>query len=354
MTIPTEPIGSIPRPAELLTAMQARAAGQISEEQLRAAEQSAIRATITRLEATGSPIITDGEQTKSSFATYPLHGLTNLDGDGVVIPFADGHTRQLPKLTAGPFRYGRHALAFLRAAQKYAHRPVKQAVISASALSLLYPPAGIADYSREIFIEDLIEEARRDIRECLEAGAACVQIDFTEGRLALKLDPSGGLLNSFIELNNQVLDAFSAAERVRIGVHTCPGGDHDSTHSADVDYVSLLPHLFRLNAGRFYVQLASEPDRRRVLGAIRSILQPNQMLFVGVVDPIRPSVETPEEVRLRVLEAAEFIPLESLGTTDDCGFSPFADDTSTSRETAFAKIKSRVEGTQLASQSLGV
>jgi len=354
MTIPTEPIGSIPRPAELLTAMQARAAGQISEEQLRAAEQSAIRATITRLEATGSPIITDGEQTKSSFATYPLHGLTNLDGDGVVIPFADGHTRQLPKLTAGPFRYGRHALAFLRAAQKYAHRPVKQAVISASALSLLYPPAGIADYSREIFIEDLIEEARRDIRECLEAGAACVQIDFTEGRLALKLDPSGGLLNSFIELNNQVLDAFSAAERVRIGVHTCPGGDHDSTHSADVDYVSLLPHLFRLNAGRFYVQLASEPGRRRVLGAIRSILQPNQMLFVGVVDPIRPSVETPEEVRLRVLEAAEFIPLESLGTTDDCGFSPFADDTSTSRETAFAKIKSRVEGTQLASQSLGV
>jgi 5-methyltetrahydropteroyltriglutamate--homocysteine methyltransferase len=354
MTIPTEPIGSIPRPAELLTAMQARAAGQISEEQLRAAEESAIRATITRLEATGSPIITDGEQTKSSFATYPLHGLTNLDGDGVVIPFADGHTRQLPKLTAGPFRYGRHALAFLRAAQKYAHRPVKQAVISASALSLLYPPAGIADYSREIFIEDLIEEARRDIRECLEAGAACVQIDFTEGRLALKLDPSGGLLNSFIELNNQVLDAFSAAERVRIGVHTCPGGDHDSTHSADVDYVSLLPHLFRLNAGRFYVQLASEPDRRRVLGAIRSILQPNQMLFVGVVDPIRPSVETPEEVRLRVLEAAEFIPLESLGTTDDCGFSPFADDTSTSRETAFAKIKSRVEGTQMASQSLGV
>jgi 5-methyltetrahydropteroyltriglutamate--homocysteine methyltransferase len=354
MTIPTEPIGSIPRPAELLTAMQARAAGQISDEQLRAAEESAIRATITRLEATGSLIITDGEQTKSSFATYPLHGLTNLDGDGVVIPFADGHTRQLPKLTAGPFRYGRHALAFLRAAQKYAHRPVKQAVISASALSLLYPPAGIADYSREIFIEDLIEEARRDIRECLEAGAACVQIDFTEGRLALKLDPSGGLLNSFIELNNQMLDAFSAAERVRIGVHTCPGGDHDSTHSADVDYVSLLPHLFRLNAGRFYVQLASEPDRRRVLGAIRSILQPNQMLFVGVVDPIRPSVETPEEVRLRVLEAAEFIPLESLGTTDDCGFSPFADDTSTSRETAFAKIKSRVEGTQLASQSLGV
>src|ERR1700728_515035 len=354
MPIPTEPIGSIPRPPELLATMQAHAAGKASAEQLKTAEESALRDTIARFDETGSPILTDGDQTKPSFAAYPLAGLKNLAAGGVTIPFADGHTRQLPKLTGGPFRYAVKAVSYLSAAQRNTTKPVKQAVISASALSLLYPQEGIDGYSRDEFLKDLLDEAERDIRECLEAGAACVQIDFTEGRLALKLDPSGGLLNSFIELNNQVLDAFSAAERVRIGVHTCPGGDHDSTHSADVDYVSLLPHLFRLNAGRFYVQLASEPDRRRVLGAIRSILQPNQMLFVGVVEPIRPSVETPEEVRLRLLEAAEFITLESLGTTDDCGFSPFADDTSTSRETAFAKIKSRVEGTQMASQSLGV
>jgi 5-methyltetrahydropteroyltriglutamate--homocysteine methyltransferase len=231
---------------------------------------------------------------------------------------------------------------------------LKQAVISASALSLLYPQNGLPGYSREAFLEDLIHEAARDIRECLDAGAACVQIDFTEGRLAIKLDPSGGLLNAFIDLNNQVLDRFTAAERSRIGVHTCPGGDHDSTHSADVDYAGLLPGLFRLNVGRFYIQLASEPDRGRVLGAIRKLLQPEQVLFVGVTDPINPTIETPQEVRDRVLEAAKFIAIESLGTTDDCGFSPFADDTSTSRETAFAKVKSRVEGTILAAKVLGV
>src|ERR1700734_754771 len=151
MPIPTEPIGSIPRTAELLTALRDHAAGKISDTQLETAEEVALRDTIAGLEAVGSPMITDGEQTKPSFATYPLSGLSNLASDGVLIPFADGHTRQLPKLTAGPFRYGLHALAFLRAAQKYAHRPVKQAVISASALSLLYPPEGIADYSREIF-----------------------------------------------------------------------------------------------------------------------------------------------------------------------------------------------------------
>jgi 5-methyltetrahydropteroyltriglutamate--homocysteine methyltransferase len=354
MPIPTEPIESIPRTADLLAAMRAHAAGKISTEQLKTAEESALRDTISRLEQTGSPVITDGEQTKPSFATHPLSGLGNLASDGVVIPFADGHTRQLPKLTAGPFRYGVHAVSYLSAAQRHAHRPLKQAVITASALSLLYPQSGIDGYSRESFLEGLIREAERDIRECLEGNAACVQIDFTEGRLALKLDPSGGVLNAFIDLNNRVLDRFNATERQRIGVHTCPGGDHDSTHSADVDYTSLLPALFRLKVGRYYVQLASEPDRRRVLACIRSLLKPGQLLFVGVTDPINPRVESPDEVRDRVLEVAELIPIDSLGTTDDCGFSPFADDTSTSRDTAFAKIKSRVEGTAMAAQVLGV
>ncbi len=353
MGIPTEPIGSVPRSSELLAAMTAHASGKISDAELSAVQDVALRETIAKLEATGSPVISDGEQTKPSFATYPMAGL-KLAADGVVIPFADGHTRQLPKLMGGPFRYGVKAVSYLRAAQKLTKVPVKQAVIAASALSLLYPAEGIPGYSREAFTDDLIREAASDIRECLDAGAACVQIDFTEGRLALKLDPSGGVLNAFVDLNNRVLANFSADERKRIGVHTCPGGDRDSTHSADVDYLGLLPMLFRLEAGRFYIQLASEPDRRRVLDAARKLLKPGVKLFVGVTDPISRRVETAEEVRDRVLEAAEFIPLDALGTTDDCGFSPFADDTSTSRETAFAKIRSRVEGTALASRALGV
>ena len=354
MPIPTEPIGSVPRSAELLIAMTEHAAGRIADEQLKAVQEEALRDTIARMEETGSRIITDGEQTKPSFATYPLAGLKNLAPDGVVIPFADGHTRQLPKLMAGPFAYGVHASSYLRAAKRYAQRPVKQAVISASALSLLYPAEGIAGYPREKFLDDLLSEAERDIRECLDGGAACVQVDFTEARLSLKLDPSAGLLKSFIALNNQVLDRFSTAERSRIGVHTCPGGDRDSTHSADVDYSALLPLLFELNAGRFYVQLASEPDRKKVLALLGKLVKPGQIIFVGVTDPINPAVETPEQVRDRVLEAAEFISLASLGTTDDCGFSPFADDTSTSRDIAFAKIRARVEGTALAGSKLKV
>ena len=181
-----------------------------------------------------------------------------------------------------------------------------------------------------------------------------MQLDFTEGRLSLKLDPSGGVLASLIDLNNQVLERFTESERSRIGVHTCPGGDQDSTHSLDVDYAGLLPRLFQLKAGNFYIQLASEPAPEKVLEIVARHLPPTARIFIGVTDPIDPRVETPGQVRDRILAAARHLPADRLGTCDDCGFAPFADDTSTSRDTAFAKIRARVEGTSLAARQLGL
>jgi 5-methyltetrahydropteroyltriglutamate--homocysteine methyltransferase len=352
MAIPTEPIGSIPRPIELIEAV---AKTDSDDPHLNPLYDAAIRDTVERFEATGSPVITDGEQRKyHNFWTYCVHGLPNTTSDGFKIPFAAGHTRRMLRLTRGPFRYKRYADSYMDVALRYAHMPLKQAVISPSALSLMYPAAGISNYSRDEFIHDLLRENEIEIQRCLAKGAHKVQIDFTEGRLAMKIDPSGGLLNSFIDLNNLALSRFSAEARQRIGIHTCPGGDRDSTHSADVDYEELLPSLFELKAGNFYIALAGERDPARVLGTIRKHMKPDQRIFVGVISPIDPRIETAEEVRERVLEAAKYIPIEQLGTTDDCGFSPFSDDTSTSRDTAFAKIRARVAGTRLAGQILGV
>jgi len=351
MQIPTEPIGSIPRPARLLEAIERT--GSDEHPTLLPLYEEAVRDTVARFEATGSPVITDGEQRKyHNFWTYPVHGLQNTAPDGFRIPFAAGHVRRMPRLTAGPFRYKRYADAFLDVAMRFARVPVKQAVISPSALSLMYPAEGLPGYSREEFIDDLVRECETEVRRCLQKGAHSVQIDFTEGRLAMKIDPSGHLLTSFVDLNNIALARFSVADRAKLGVHTCPGGDRDSTHSADVDYAELLPNLFQLKVGNFFVSLAGERDRRRVLGIIREHLKPGQRVFVGVIEPIVPRIETAAEVRDRTLEAAQFIPLEQLGTTDDCGFSPFCDDTSTTRETAFAKIRARIEGTALAARVL--
>ena len=135
MTLPTEPIGSIPRPEYLIEGLGAFAAGRIDAAAFAELESRALADTISRFEETGSPVVSDGEQGKPSFATYPLAGLTALAPDGVVIPFADGHTRRLPRLTAGPFRYATHADAYLTRAKALTGKPVKQAVIAASALS---------------------------------------------------------------------------------------------------------------------------------------------------------------------------------------------------------------------------
>jgi|SRR5450755_2154221 len=354
MSIPTEPIGSIPRPRELLAAIDA-AGGNATDPALEPLYEAAVRDTISEFEATGSPVISDGEQRKyQNFLTYSVHGSSNTSPDGFKIPFSAGHTRRMPRLTAKPFKYFRYADEYLGFALRFAHVPVKQAVISPSALSLLYPADGIVGYSREEFLNDLLDEHVIEVRRCLAKGASCVQIDFTEGRLAMKIDQSGSLLTRFIELNNLALARFSAEERRRLGVHTCPGGDRDSTHSADVDYAELLPSLFALDVANFYVALAGETDHEYVLKLIRDRVQPHQRVFVGVISPIDPRVETPEEVRDRILVAARYLPLKQLGTTDDCGFAPFCDDTSTSRATAFAKIRSRVQGTALAGRELGL
>jgi 5-methyltetrahydropteroyltriglutamate--homocysteine methyltransferase len=316
--------------------------------------EQAVQETIARLEATGSPVITDGEQRKfESFWTYSVHGSPNTAPDGFTIPFSDGHTRRMPRLTAGPFRYMRYADSYLDVAMRYATRPVKQAVISPSALSLLYPADELPGYSRDEFIADLLREHETEIRGCLAKGAYKVQIDFTEGRFAMKADPSGYLLHSFIDLINLALARFSAAERDRIAVHTCPGGDHHATHSADVDYATLLPKLFELNVGNFCVAVAREPHRLSVLNINMGAMKPGQRVFIGVVSPNDPRVDRPEEVRDRVMEAAEYIPIEQLGTCDDCGYAPFFDETSNSRDTTFAKIQARVEGTEMASRLIG-
>ena len=380
MPIPTEPVGSLPRPATLQAAYADYDAGKITHAQLEAEQDAACRDSITRMEAAGSPIVSDGEQRESSFATYPLTetlagtGLADhLAGDGQYFAiFTDGHHRQLPRITGGPFRYKTFASEFVKKSKAMTSKPIKQAVIAPSMLALLYPLDGeVEGYTREQFLSDICDECEKDIRQCFDAGAARVSIDFTEGRLACRNDPNNAwtgrnMLAGFIELNNRVLDRFSAEERVNIGIHTCPGGDCDATHSADVAYAEFLPSMFKMNAGYFLIQLASEPDKEHVYKLIgeHSRADANgvaQVAFIGVINPQDPRVETPQEVCDDLMLASKHIPKERLGATDDCGFSPFSIDVKpkhgspdAARDIAFQKIAARMEGVGMASEKLGL
>ena len=380
MPIPTELVGSLPRPMKLQEAYAEYDDGKISWEQLQQEQDAAAEDSIKRLEATGEPVVTDGEQRESSFATYPITdtlagtGLAdNLAGDGQFFAiFDDGHHRQLPRLTGGPFRYKTFASEFVKKNKQIASHDVKQAVIAPSMLMLLYPLEGEVDgYSRDQFLSDLCDEVEKDIRGCFDAGAVRVSVDFTEGRLANKNDsrnPWTGkdMLGEFIDLNNQVLDRFTPEERVNIGIHTCPGGDMDSVHSKDVPYEKLLTKMFNLNAGYFLIQCASEEDKEKVYRLCGEHRRDDangvsQRCFMGVINPLTPEVETPEQVRDDLVMAAEHIGADNLGATDDCGFSPFSRDEKPkhgspdfARDVAMQKISARLEGARMASDSLGV
>jgi methionine synthase II (cobalamin-independent) len=222
--IPTEHVGSIPRPLNLQKAFAKFDAGNISKAELEREQDAAVADTIKRFEATGSPIISDGEQRVSSFATYPIadtlagSGLApNLAPGGQYFAiFADGHNRQLPKVTGGPFRYNFYAGELVKKAVKMTNKPLHQAVIAPSMMYLLYQLDGdIPGYPLKQFEEDIVNECEKDIRSCFNAGAARVVMDFTEGRLAPRNDPRNpwttrNLLPYFIDLDNRVFDRFTA------------------------------------------------------------------------------------------------------------------------------------------------
>ncbi len=372
-TLPTEPVGSLPRTARLQRAVLDAETGLVSEDELLEEQDRAVRATLEQFAATGSPIVSDGEQRRQSFASYPLGTTANTDevGEGPVFAvFADGHHRVIPSLARAPFAFRAWASDDVRAARALTDLPLKQAVISPSMLSLMVPEAGLGDYSRGEFLEDVVEGCAEDIRRCFDSGAARVTIDFTEGRLALRRDlraPWAGpeALGGFIELINRVLDRLAPWQREAVGVHTCPGNDNDSAHSADVDYAELIPELFQIEAGYFLVQAASERDpdlvARLVGGQLRARAEGTRpRVLVGVTDPTSPKLETAEGIRDQLVRAARFIPPELLGSTDDCGFSPYLIDEKPrhgspdfARDVAFAKIAARVRGTRLAQEEIG-
>ena len=124
--------------------------------------------------------------------------------------------------------------------------------------------------------------------------------------------------------------------------------------------------MFRMNAGYFLIQLASEKDKEKVYKEIGATIRKDangvkQVAFIGVINPLDPRIESPEEVAGDLELAAKYIAKDQLGATDDCGFSPFSIDVKPkhgspdfAREVAFKKIKNRIEGVRIASEKLGI
>ena len=276
-----------PRPATLQEAYADYDAGKIEQGRLsRRSRTPRSRTRSSAYEATGSPIISDGEQRWSSLRDLPDHrharrhragADASAAGGQFFAIFADGHGRQLPQLDrrAVPLHHlrGRHA----DEVDRLRDRPMKQAVIAPSMLALLYPLKDPVDgYPRgRVRGRRWSTSARRTSARRSPPGAARVSVDFTEGRLATRDDPrnpwTGRRTAAALHRADQPRDGPLHAPRsgANIGVHTCPGGDRDSVHSADVPYNEpAAGRCSTINAGYFLIQLASERDKDPVYESI--------------------------------------------------------------------------------------
>ena len=116
----------------------------------------------------------------------------------------------------------------------------------------------------------------------------------------------------------------------------------------------------------FLIQMKSERNQEQVYKDIAASLRSDangvkQMAYIGVTNPGNPRVETAQEVCDQLVAAAKYIPKDQLGSTDDCGFSPFSIDVKPNhgspdfaRDVAFQKITARIQGTKMAAEVLGV
>ena len=381
MPIPTELVGSLPRPMKLQEAYQAYDDGSIDFAALQAEQDKAAEDSIKRLEQTGETYVTDGEQRESSFATYPITdtlagtGLAdNLAGDGQYFAiFDDGHHRQLPRLTGGPFRYKTFASEFVEKNKAVASKPVKQAVIAPSMLMLLYPLEDeIEGYSREQFLDDLCDEVEKDIRQAFDAGAVRVSIDFTEGRLANKNDSRNpwtnkDMLQEFIDLNNRVIDRFSPEERKNIGIHTCPGGDMRLgalqggalREAAEQDVPAqrgLLPHPVRERGGqgerlpaRAASTRATTPTACRRCASSASSTRSTRRSRRP-----RRSATGCSPRRSTSRRSASARPTTAASRRSAATRSPKHGSPDFARDVAMEKIANRIKGAQMASEELGI
>lgn len=115
------------------------------------------------------------------------------------------------------------------------------------------------------------------------------------------------------------------------------------------------------------MDISSEPDKESIYRQIGGLIRKDangvkQVAFIGVTNPRNPRVETAEEICEAILEASKYIPVDQLGATDDCGFSPFSMDVKPkhgggpdfARRIAFQKISARVKGAMMASEKLGI
>jgi 5-methyltetrahydropteroyltriglutamate--homocysteine methyltransferase len=323
-------VGSLLRPPHLVQAREALDAGRIGLREFKKTEDRAVDEAVALQEVAGLDVVTDGEFRRYAFFGHLIDAVEGFDKfGGWAIPFHDEQGKELVfkrPVVVEKLRWRRSMCAeefvYLRAR---AARPTKVTLISTQQAAAYYDPEKSkgAYPTRDAYLSDIVDLTRREVDELARLGCAYIQIDAPQ--YAALLDPAlrdgyrqrgsdpDRLIDACIEMDNAVIGSHSG---ITFGLHICRG-NNQSMFYASGGYEPIARVFQRSRAQRFLLEY--DDERSGGFEPLKSVPEDREVVL-GLVTTKKPRLETVDDLRRRIDEAATFLPLDRLALSPQCGF----------------------------------
>ena len=326
----SEVVGSLLRPAELADARRRVEAGALEPAAFKAIEDRAVDEAIRLQEDAGIDVVTDGELRRYAFYGHLVDAFDGFDKlGGWAIPFRDETGEELVlrrPVVVERLRWRRSMCAeewtYVRA---HARKPGKVTMLSAQQAAAYYDPEKSKDAygTRDEYLADVVDVSRREVQELVRLGCTYIQIDapqyaalldpkMREGYRQRGSDPEE-LIDRCIELDNAIIQGHPG---ITFGLHVCRG-NNQSKFYAEGDYEPIARIFEKTLFQRFLLEY--DDQRSGGFTPLRHVPE-DRTVVLGLVTTKKPGMETEEELKARIDEAARFVPLDRLALSPQCGF----------------------------------
>jgi len=329
-SVRAEVVGSLLRPPALVEARKRLEAGQMSAADFKREEDQEVSAAIRLQEDAGIEVVTDGEQRRYAFFGHLVEAFEGFDREGGwAIPFRDEKGEQLVfkrPVVVEKLRWRRSMCAeewtYLRGV---ARRPGKVTMISAQQAAAYYDPvkSKSAYATRDAYLADIVEVSRREVEELVRLGCTYVQIDapqyaalldpkMREGYRQRGSDPEE-LIDRCIELDNAIIEGHPG---VTFAIHVCRG-NNQSKFYAEGDYEPISRIFEKTLFDRFLLEY--DDARSGGFEPLRH-LPGDRVAVLGLVTTKKPAMESEDDLKRRIEEASQYVAMERLALSPQCGF----------------------------------
>jgi 5-methyltetrahydropteroyltriglutamate--homocysteine methyltransferase len=330
VAIRSDVVGSLLRPADLVEARGAFEAGRIDAREFKRVEDRAVDEVVAMQEAAGLDVVTDGELRRYAFFGHLIDAVDGFDKfGGWAIPFHDEQGKELVfkrPVVVDKLRWRRsmcgEEFAYLRARTA---QPCKVTLISTQQAAAYYDPEKSrgAYPTRDSYLGDVVDLTRREVEELVRLGCGYIQIDAPQ--YAALLDPAlregyrqrgsdpDRLIDACIEMDNAVIGRHPG---VTFALHICRG-NNQSMFYASGGYDPIARVFERSRFQRFLLEY--DDERSGGFEPLKSVPAEREVVL-GLVTTKKPRLESVDDLRRRIAEAAGFLPLERLALSPQCGF----------------------------------